>query len=430
MLTPEWFALKPHRQQSEVWRTKARFFGLACGRGSGKTMLARRRVVRYLPIRKPWSDPKYFYALPTRQQAKRVAWDALKALIPSSWIRPNGISESGLLIRTVFGSELHLVGMDRPERIEGLQWDGGILDESCDQKPGSFARSVRPALTHRRGWCGRIGVPKRFGCGAADFKTFWEMAASEASGPEYDAWTWPSDGIVPEEDLLDQRQKLDQRDYDEQYGGIWQGTSGLVHYAFDERLNVSETVKYDPKLPIVVGSDFNVDPMAWVMGHMVGEEFRFFDELWKRNCNTKMALDDLFARYGEHRGGWVFIGDASSKARKTSANESDYAQIRNDKRFQMAKVLYPKSNPPRADRFAAVNARLCNAEGERRLMIHSRCKRLIWDLGNRAYAEGTSDPDDYGDVGHITDALGYVIHYLRPVVSYDDSGSARIYVSE
>lgn len=427
MLTPEWFPLKPHAAQSAAWRTQARMVGLACGRGSGKTMLARRRVVRFLPIKKPWSNPMYFYALPTRQQAKRIAWDRLKSLIPPSWIRPNGISESGLIIRTVFGSTLHLVGMDRPERIEGDQWDGGVLDESCDLKPGSFAKSVRPALTHRRGWCWRIGVPKRFGCGAADFKAFWEMAKADTSGA-YAAWSWPSDGLVPEEDLLDQRVKLDQRDYDEQYGGVWQGVSGLVHFAFDEKLNV-QPVKYDPKLPIVVGSDFNVDPMAWVVGHMVKEEFRFFDEVWKRNCNTRMALDDLYARYGQHKGGWVFIGDASSKARKTSASESDYAQIRNDTRFERSKIAYPRSNPPRADRFAAVNARLCNAAGERRLLIDPKCKRLIWDLGNRAYVEGSSDPDDYGDVGHISDALGYVIHYLRPIVAHEESGTAGAYVS-
>lgn len=428
MLTAEWFPLNPHKEQSEAWRTAARFVGLACGRGSGKTMLARRRVVRYLPIRKPWSNPAYFYALPTRQQAKRVAWDPLKALIPASWIRPNGISESGLIIRTVFGSELHLVGMDRPERIEGVQWDGGILDESCDQKPGSFAKSVRPALTHRHAWCWRIGVPKRFGCGAADFKAFWEMAASKAAGPDYAAWTWPSHGIVPEEDLVDQQQKLDQRDYDEQYGGIWQGVSGLVHYSFDESLNVSELAKYDPSQPIVVGSDFNVDPMAWVVGHLRNEKFMFFDEVWKRNCNTRMALDDLYARYGQHKSGWVFIGDATSKARKTSASESDYEQIRKDIRFERKKVCYPSSNPPRSDRFAAVNARLCNAAGDHRLLVNPKCKRLIWDLSNRAYREGTSDPDDYGDVGHVTDALGYVIHYLRPI-AYEESGTAKAYVS-
>lgn len=428
MLTDAWFPLKYHEAQNQAWRTQARFVALACGRGSGKTLLARRRVVRYLAVRKPWHDPKYFYALPTRAQAKRVAWDALKSLVPSSWVRPNGISESGLLIRTVFGSELHLVGMDRPERIEGLQWDGGVFDESCDQKPGSFDRSARPALTHRNAWCWRIGVPKRFGCGAADFKKFWLMAQSDASGPEYAAWTWPSEGLVPDADLKDQREKLDQRDYDEQYGGVWQGTSGLVFFAFDEQLNVTPEAKYQPNEVIAVGSDFNVDPMAWVIGHFKNETFTIFDELWMRNANTRMALDQLYARYGAHQGGWAFFGDATSKARKTSASESDYAQIRGDTRFQRAKIAYPRANPPRADRFAACNARLCNAAGDRRLLIHPKCKRLIWDLGNRAYVEGSSDVDDYGDLGHISDAMGYIIHYVRPVVAYASSGAEEAFV--
>jgi hypothetical protein len=156
-----WFQLRYHAQQAAMWRTKKRFVAAACGRGSGKTELARRRIVRFLPIKKPWADPMYFYALPTFAQARRVAWKKIKALIPREWCTK--INESEMLIETVFGSSLYVVGMDKPQRIEGDQWDGGVVDESCDQKPKAFDLSIRPALTHRNGWCWRIGVPKRHG---------------------------------------------------------------------------------------------------------------------------------------------------------------------------------------------------------------------------------------------------------------------------
>lgn len=420
MLTPAWTELRYHADQSAAWRTRAQYVALACGRGSGKTELARRRIIRYLPIRKSWPDPMYFFALPTREQAKRVAWDKLRALVPDSWVRPGGISQSDLIIRTIYGSSLHLVGMDKPQRIEGNQWDGCVVDESCDQQPGSFARSISPALTHRQAWAWRTGVPKRFGCGAADFKQCCEEWAT--LGPDYASFSWKSEGIVPDSELAKRRKDLDSHDYEEQFEAAWLSTSGLVFYSFDPVLNVRD-VRYDARKMVIVGSDFNVDPMAWVVMQL-GErdEFNVIDELWLRNTNTQRSLTELYNRYKEHKAGWLFIGDATARARNTRASESDYAQIRGDKRFDKARVLYPSANPPVHDRFAACNALLCNAEGTRRLFVSPRCTHLIHDLGTRAYKAGTREVDDYGDVGHITDAMGYPIHYMRPLVGAQTVG--------
>jgi hypothetical protein len=47
--------------------------------------------------------------------------------------------------------------------------------------------------------------------------------------------------------------------------------------------------------------------------------------------------------------------------------------------------------------------------------VDPRCKNLIKDLTARAYVQGTTMPDDQGDVGHITDALGYVIYQIFPL---------------
>jgi len=392
-------------------------------------------VIRYLPVKKPWSNPMYFYALPTHQQAKRVAWDYLKSLVPKEWLK-SAPSESELLIRTIFGSTLHLVGMDKPQRIEGNQWDGGVVDESCDQKPGHFDRSIRPALSHRNGWCWRIGVPKRWGPGAAEFKSIWEEWGSGKFGDNYESYTWPSGDILLPDEIEDVKRTLDQKDFEEQYGAIWQGTSGLVFYAFDEKLNVSDNVKYDPGRPLLVGSDFNVDPMAWVVGQYYdpgpinksGPEFHFFDEIFLRNTNTQKTLNHLHHKYQGHQMGWRFLGDATARARNTRASSSDYAQILNDLRFLNSKVMYPQSNPARADRFAASNAILCNAAGQRRCYLHPKCVNLIQDLSSRAYEPGSREPDDHDDIGHITDAFGYVIHYLKPIAAAPYTSVPQIYV--
>ncbi len=415
MLTEAWKPFRPHRLQSMLWRTPARFAAVAAGRGSGKTDLARRYVVRMLPIEKAWGDPIYFFALPTYKQAKRVAWNKIKPLVPASWI--HRIYESDMMIETVFGSKLFVLGLDNPARIEGDQWDGGVIDEMCDQKPKVFPLNVGPALTHRNGWCRFIGVPKRVGPGAGWFKDFFFSGAEPGTdGAELQSFTWPSSDILTPEELHFFRENNDPKDFREQYEASWEDVSGAIFFAFSDVLNVDDQLTLRPDLPLIIGSDFNVDPMAWVVcQQQAPKQLTVIDELFIRNTNTRQTLDELAKRYGKHAAGFHFFGDATSRSRNTRASESDYIQIRNDKRFAGARVFYPKSNPKRSDRFASCNALFLNANGERRCKVHPRCKNLIRDLTTRAYKTGTVEPDDYGDVGHITDALGYAIGGVCPL---------------
>lgn len=409
-LTPAWTNLRYHEQQSKLWRSPARFKAVAAGRGSGKTELARRYLVRQLPIVKPWADPLYFLALPTYNQAKRIAWDKVKALIPRHWITSNGIHESELSITTVFGSTLFLIGMDKPQRLEGNQYDGGIIDESSDQKPKSFDLSVRPALTHRKGFCWRIGVPKRAGVGAAEFKEFFFKEQDDK-----ESYAWPSEDILSPEECAAARESMDEKDYNEQFRASWETLSGLVFYSFSDVLNVSPKVQYYSNLPILIGSDFNVDPMAWVLCQAVHNELHVFDEVFLRNTNTQAALDYVHNKYGGHAAGFRFFGDSAGRHRHSSASTSDYMQIKGDERFVDSRVNYPLSNPVVMDRFAACNAMFCNANKTRRCFVHPRCKNLIKDLMHRSFKPGETEPDDSApDTGHITDALGYLIYMVYP----------------
>lgn len=411
-LPAEWSLLRYHPEQDRLWRSRARFKNVAAGRGSGKTEIARRYEVRMLPVVKPWSDPTYLYCLPTFAQAKRVAWSRLKMLVPEHWLvgSPN---ESDLTIRTIFGSSLIVVGMDKPQRVEGNQYDGAILDESSDQRPGAFDLTIRPALTHREGFCWRIGVPKRAGVGAAEFKEAF-FKGLKPNDLNMESFTWPSEDILSAEEIRLAKESMDEKDYNEQFRASWESLSGLIFYAFSDILNINDKIGYSSNLPLLIGSDFNVNPMAWTICQSHGLHLHVLDELFIRNTNTQQALDRLHRAYGAHEAGFAFFGDATGRARKTAASMSDYMIIRNDTRFKNARVHYPNSNPARTDRFAACNAMFCNALGGRRCFIHPACKQLIKDLTHRSYKVGTSDPDDSGDIGHISDSLSYLIHYLYP----------------
>ncbi len=407
-----WPVLRYHAEQTSLWTGGQRFSVVAAGRGSGKTELARRRVVYYLGVQKPWSDPQYFYALPTYGQAKRVAWQPIKKLVPKEWVAD--ISESDMCITTVFGSKLWVVGLDKPQRIEGTQWDGGVEDECSDQPPKVFDLTIRPALSHRKGWCWMVGVPKRFGTGAPDFKAKFDAGLAGAD-PDMRSYTWRSDSILSAEEIESVKRQLDEADYDEQYGASWVSIRGVVYHAFNDA-NINPQVAYNPRLPIVVGQDFNVDPMSWCLSHVIDGKVLVFDELSIKNTNTVETLNQLHDLYGDHQAGWVFIGDASARARKTSASTTDYIQIKADSRFENKRMRYTTSNPAIHDRNAAVNAMLKNKAGERRIQIHPKCKVLIKDLRHLSYKAGTREINLANkDLGHMSDAFGYTIHGLFPV---------------
>jgi len=365
----------------------------------------------------------FFYAGPTYNQAKRVSWWSLKALVPPDIIAKS--SDGELKIETIFGSELHVVGLDKPQRIEGNQWCGGVIDESSDIKPGAFARSVRPALMHYEGWCWRIGVPKRFGVGAREYREVFEKGLRGEAG--YESYTWPSWDILPKDEIDAMRMELDEIDFEEQAGGAWQTASGLAFYGFKHDRNVTDKIEYNPTRPLVVACDFNVAPMAWVLCQFNEDKtgLDVFDEVWLNNTNTKRTLDHLWHRYGSlQQAGWVFYGDASSNARKTSASSTDYVQIKNDERFR-PRVRFPRANPAIRDRLAACNALLHNAAGEVRCHIHPRCVHLIADLEYRPVDPMGLPDDSDPNSGHITDALGYVIAREFPLRlrMYEDAES-------
>ena len=185
-------------------------------------------------------------------------------------------------------------------------------------------------------------------------------------------------------------------------------------------------------MPLVIGSDFNVDPLAWAIGQWRGDRMEWFDEIWLRDVSTPDALNALWAKWGHHKGGFQFFGDASGSSRHTSASTTDYATIYNDERFKKAGriVRYPKANPARKDRYSSSNAMFGSADGNRRMHVDPVCVHLRQDLRTRAYKPGTCEADDRGnDAGHIADAMDYAVWMLFPIQFGVEQETGTVYIS-
>ena len=408
-----WPKLRYHWAHAQAIHTQARYVDLIAGRRSGKTEIAERSLVMQMPKVYPHGmKGLYGFAGPTYQQTKRVAWQKFKELIPNEWIVK--ISETELSIETHW-STLLVGGLDQPQRWEGVGYDRFVIDERCDVKPEAVTTSILPALADRRGSLWQIGVPKRTGVGKA---TFYDHFDKIKSGEIEDglALEWESAEIMDADELDKLKSQMTEEDFDEQFRAKRIEIGGQVYYAFDGREGGNvRPCKYHEDKQIIVGMDFNVDPMCWVLGHDHDGIFEVFDTLYKRNTHTTDCLDRLAAKYAEHRGGWLFYGDASSSARKTPSPTTDLKIIKNDNRFSPKRVLFPSRNPAIEDRINATNAMFCNAKGVRRAFIDSKQVRLIADVKNRSRKEGLRELDDGKFEGHFSDAFDYIMYGRYPV---------------
>lgn len=377
---------------------------MPAGRRSGKTELAKRKLVIALSKGKPWPDPRYFAAAPTRDQAKRIFWKDLKALIPRAWIKR--VYETELCVTTKFGSELWVVGLDKPQRIEGTPWDGGVLDEYANMKETAWTENIRPALSDRYGWCWFIGVPE-------GFNHYRDLADYAGSGvdPDWGLYSWPSSDILPSGEVEAAKRTLDARTFRQEYEASFEGGGGRVYYAYSRDVHEDPSISVDQGSPIIVSCDFNVELSVWAVLQTDGTRVKVIDEIALRNTNTYEMCRELLRRYGGHAQGISLYGDAAGSQRST-AGKSDYAIIAG---MGLGRQRIKKANPPVRDRVNAVNSMLCNARGEARLFHHPRCSHLKRDFETVEWRDnGDIDKKD-PERTHASDALGYFIESEFPL---------------
>lgn len=444
--TSRWTTLRAHAIQYAYWTSVHRFNVVPAGRRSGKTELAKRKVVRASlnPNASKFPDPHYFCAAPTRDQAKRIYWDDLKAMIPKSLIVD--ISETELTIWTVLNSSISVVGMDKPERIEGSPWDGGILDEFGNMKGHAWGANVRPALSDRLGWCDLIGVPE----GRNHYYDMAEMARTmvmeQGDLSEWGLYHWLSADILPRSEIEAAKRELDPLTYEQEYEASFVNFTGRAYYTFTDANRVM--LEYNPKADLILCFDFNVDPgvaviaqemrMPWTEKKwlpapggqvLIEQEVECFgtgiigEVHIPVNSNTPAVCNRLIQDWGRHEGRVRCYGDASGGARGTArVSGSDWEIIRDLFRPVFGgRVSYNlrSANPPERSRVNAVNTRCCNGAGFRHLAVDPRkAPNVVKDLeGVRTLQGGSGEIDKNADrrLTHLSDALGYYIEYEYPV---------------
>ncbi len=139
-----WYPLRDHPVQLAFVNDAVRFKLAPCGRRSGKTERAKRKLVK-AAMRTPGKP--FFAGAPTYGQAKKIWWQDLKLLSFAPLLGARAVSEGELSIKFPNGASIHVIGLDQPARIEGIPWGGGVIDEVADLKEDAIPLNVLPALS-------------------------------------------------------------------------------------------------------------------------------------------------------------------------------------------------------------------------------------------------------------------------------------------
>lgn len=384
-----------------IAKDTTRFRVVVAGRRFGKTHLS----IRELCFHAKEPDKDVWYVAPTYKMARQIVWKKLKnKLTDLNWVAKT--NETELTLQLINGSTISLKGADNYDSLRGVGLDFIVLDEFADISPDAWYETLRPTLSDKAGKALFIGTPK--GIGNWAYEIYQNTQDDPLNWKSY-TFTTIDGGNVPPEEIEQARKDLDERTFRQEYMATFETFSGRIYYAFDRMGNV---LKYIGNIPDVlyVGMDFNIDPMSAVIATRVGDTLHIIDEVRIFSSNTAEIVDELKQRFPKSKL-WVYPDPAGNQRKSSAGGQTDITILQNAGFV----VKAPRVHTPVRDRINAVNSRLCDTIGIRRLFVDPKCKYTIEGLERQTYKEGTSQPDKESGYDHMNDALGYMVDYLFPV---------------
>ena len=413
--------LSLHPKQAIVYRSRARFRVMVAGRRTGKTYYSRTRLIASA-LQAPG---RYWYIAPTRIMAKDIMWSDLKAALHPSWLADAPV-ETELRVMLKGGGEIQLHGAEDPDKLRGRPLRGVVFDEFADVKLEAWTEAIRPALSDHKGWCDFIGTPKSYNHLYHAYRRGQSMQPGDAHWASWQFRTIDNPFIDPRE-IEDARRDMDARTFRQEYEASFEAMAGRIYYAF-ERAHDVQPVTLDPALPVCVSFDFNVNPATAVIGQRYHDDVRVWREVYVTHAGGEATrASATHARQRLAEAGWQgpirIYADASGTAAKTTG-PSDHAVVREV--FPEASWHVPRANGHVRDRYAAVNGRLCSADGRRHTRIDPSCEWLIADLEQVTFDEhGVANQRANPMLTHISDAFGYWLHREFPPVTKTTAGVAH-----
>lgn len=416
-----WYELKDHPVQLELIEAVPngiRFPLVPAGRRSGKT----ERFKRFLVKQANRVPGAYFAAAPTHDQAKKIFWDDLKSF-SLSCLHAKRPSESDRIIYMPNGSELHVIGLDKPQRIEGIPWKGGGIDEFADVKPEAWEANILPALNtvnpldpDYRAWCWLLGVPE-------GLNHYYDLCSKAEAGldPSFKVFHWKSSEILPPDVIAAMRRAMSVKQFRQEFEASFETVGGRIYEDYSKANHTSARI--EPHEQLMWMHDQNFTPLSSAVGVRRGNSLFLLDEIVLTSAVSKQSATEFVDKFKDHKNKNVIIyGDPAGQAGEKHGHASDYTDIESVLRangWSYERKVKP-AHPAIKDRQNAVRAKICTADGTRSLFVNPAtapwCDK---GLSTVQLQEGsTFQEDQKNKYQHITTAIGYCVDREWPALQY------------
>ena len=327
------------------------------------------------------------------------------------------------------GSEILFRHFDEPNKLKSLNLGFVEIEEMSDIPYDTFKMLLgRMRQRTKKSW--NNFTYRIFGHTNPEMQRGWVYKTFvENPAVNYRLISAPTtENIYLPEGFCDELKKV----YDEQYYNIFvlaqngEYNNGLVIKDFTDE-NVKE-ISYQPEMDLHISCDFNVDPMCWVFAHKTDDKVFYFDEIAMENTTTAKACDEFYRLYPNHKGKVIVNGDASGDNRSCTSEYTNYVIIKK-KLLQYGydvEIQIKAFNPPIKNRIMAFNSKVRSASGEVCLFVDKKCEKLLYNIYNLKYKEGSSkiDVPTYQQIkqskelkflSHPMDAASYLVDFYWPI---------------
>jgi hypothetical protein len=412
-----WYPLIDHPVQLDLLAAVPkgiRFPLVPAGRRSGKTERFKRFVVKQASK----VPGPYFAAAPTHDQAKKIFWQDLKAL-SLSVSHPKQPSESDRIIYLPNSSEIHVIGLDKPQRIEGVPWKGGGIDEFGDVKEGAWEENILPALNtvspldpDYRAWCWLFGVPE-------GLNHYYELCERAIHGddPNFRVFHWKSAEILPADVIADARRAMSDRQFRQEFEASFETASGRIYEDYSSANYTDSKIK--PHEQLCWYHDFNYTPLSSGVGVIRDGKIFCLEEIVLTSAVAQQSALEFVDRYKDHKNRHVLVyGDPSGRAGEKHGHASDYTEIEQvlrDNKWSFSRRVKPSTMSIK-DGQNAVRAKIKNAAGEVSLFVNPQTAPYTHKaLATGQLKKGSTFLEEDSETQHIGTAVRYFVDFEFPI---------------
>lgn len=429
----------PTDPQRRILQSSARFKIACWGRQSGKTTFGNLYI--YLKARQGRSEGIYWYVLQDFAAAKRAFLRLKRVLRASGEIASSSLVELRITLKN--GAEIYYMSGFAWQDMRGETLDGVVIDEMRQQDLRVWTQVTAPMLGKRDGWAVILSTPNGFD----HFYDLFEAAKLDREwdwffAPSTAAWWWSPKQVAFIKGTMSEREFRQ-----EILAEFLDLTKGKAYVSYGQHNQRSDSpfaggYPFSMILPMILGADFNLEPMHWNLGQHHAGRIHWHDEIHCIGPYDRGATETAATKLVEYiqdlpydlskAGGLIICGDATGNADQRTSNLSDYdVMLAALKKAQIRFTnLVGKINPPIKTRVNTMNTRCLAANGAINMTLDpKRVPFLHKDLQRTTWKESSDlmlDPGPKRENTHASDGAGYAVCELLPLPSIKSVGTLKV----